>query len=159
MCRIYLKYMKYILHIYLTQSCIIKIYFLYKYGIYSQKYILHTSFYPAKYIFPIFSRRKVVYFAYIFFSMAACQLKINAKVKTPNRLTINQHFFTRFYWHSTILSYDNFPKRPRKQENYCLEVESKVYLARVRECCSVLACDLGRAIATMRFVSPELNYV
>ena len=46
------------------KSCIIKIYILYKYEIYSQKYILHVSSYPAKYILPTFSQRKVVYFTF-----------------------------------------------------------------------------------------------
>ena len=49
------------------KSCIFKIYVLYKYEIFSRKYILHTSSYSAKYILPTFSRRKVVYFTYIFF--------------------------------------------------------------------------------------------
>ena len=57
---------------YLCAKFIKKIYFNYKYEIYSQKYTLHTSYYPAKYIFPTFSRRKVVYFTYIFFSLRAC---------------------------------------------------------------------------------------
>ena len=50
---------------YIVDNCIIKIYFFYKYEIYSHKYILHTSSYAAKYIFPNFSRRKVVYFIYL----------------------------------------------------------------------------------------------
>ena len=53
----------------MTKSYVIKIYFLYKYEIYSRKYIFHTSSYPAKYIFLTFSRRKVLYCTYIFFSM------------------------------------------------------------------------------------------
>ena len=66
MCKIYLKYMTYILHIQLTKICAIKIYFLHKYEIHSQKYILHPFSYPVKYIFPIFHDEKL-YISHIYF--------------------------------------------------------------------------------------------
>ena len=47
----------------MTKSCIIIIYFLYKYEIYSQKYILHTSCYP----FSFFSTNSCILHIYIFF--------------------------------------------------------------------------------------------
>ena len=64
MCKIYLKYMTHILHIQLTKSCIIKIYFLYKYEIYS-KNIFYINLPIRRNIF--FTMKGYIFCTYIFF--------------------------------------------------------------------------------------------